>query len=149
MAGLFAKGAGLYAGDGQSPQTFTKIANVRSITGPGYNVTVVDTTTHSTVGNFREKAAVLIDAGKLTFAVNFDPSDPTLDPNQVGSALNHLQNLDEIDFQLWAPPSDTTKTRLNFRGFFTQHSLTFPVDNVWQGNVEIEIDGAITFDTHP
>lgn len=149
MAGLFAKGAGLYTGDGASPEVFTKIANVRSITGPGYNVTVVDTTTHSTVGNFREKAAVLIDAGKLTFAVNYNPADPTLDPANVLSALNHLQDLDEIHFQLWAPPSDTTNTRLNFSGFFTQHSLVFPVDNVWQGNIEVEIDGAITFDTHP
>lgn len=145
MAGLFAKGTGLYVGDAASPLSFTKIANVKSITGPGFNVTVVDTTTHSTTGNFREKAAVLVDAGKVTFAVNFDPADPTLAPST--GLMNTLQNLTEKDFQIRFPASDTGHTRANFAGFITGHSFTFPVDNVIDANIEIEIDGAITWDT--
>lgn len=145
MAGLFAKGTSLWVGDGQSPENFTKIANVKSISGPGYNVTVVDTTTHSTVGNFREKAAVLIDPGKLTFAVNFDPSDPTLAP--ATGILSTLQALGEPNMQLRFPPSDGLHTRMNFKGFFTDHPFTFPVDNVINGNITIDIDGPITFDT--
>lgn len=145
MAGLFAKGTGLYVGDGASPEVFTKIANVKPITGPGYNVTIVDTTTHSTVGNFREKAAVLVDAGKLGFRVNYDPADPTLAP--ATGLLNALQNLTEKNYQLRFPPSDTGKNRMNFKGFVSQHSFTFPVDNVIEADVAFEIDGAITFDT--
>ena len=145
MAGLFAKGTSLWVGDGLSPEGFTKIANVKSISGPGYNVTVVDTTTHSTVGNFREKAAVLIDAGKISCDVNFDPSDPTLAP--ATGILNDLQNLTERNMQLRFPPSDTLHTRMNFKGFFTDHPFTFPVDNVIDGKVTIDIDGAITIDT--
>ncbi len=145
MAGLFAKGTGLYVGDGASPENFTKVSNVKSITGPGFNVTIVDTTTHSTVGNYREKAAVLIDAGKLTFNVNFDPSDTTLAPTT--GLFDTLSNLEEKNYQLRFPPSDTLGTRMNFRAFVTGHSFTFPVDNIVDASIQMEIDGEPVWDT--
>ncbi len=145
MAGLFAKGVSLWVGNGASPEVFTKIANVKPVTGPTYNVTIVDTTTHSTVGNFREKAAVLIDAGKIGFKVNYDPSDPTLAPST--GILNTLQNLTEKNYRLQFPPSDTLHTRMNFKGFVSSHNFTFPVDNVIEADVAFDIDGPITFDT--
>lgn len=145
MAGLFAKGTGLYVGNGASPEVFTKIANVKSISGPNYSVTVVDTTTHSTVGNFREKAAVLVDAGKVSFGVNFDPSDATLAP--ATGLFNDMSNLTERHFQLRFPPSDVLNTRMNFSAFVTSHPFNFPVDNVIEGTVEFDITGEPTFDT--
>lgn len=145
MAGLFAKGTGLYVGVSGSPLSFVKIANVKSITGPGYNVTVIDTTTHSTTGNFREKAAVLVDAGKLTFMVNFDPADPTLAP--ATGLIHHLENLTEKAFQVRFPSSDSTHARMNCIGFVTDHSFTFPVDNVIDASISIDIDGSVTWDT--
>lgn len=149
MAGRFAKGTGLYVSDGvASPGTgWTKIADVKSITGPGYNVTIIDTTTHSTVGNFREKAAVLIDAGKLSFNVNFNPDDPTLAP--ATGLMAALQALEEQDFQLRLAASNPEHQMMSFSGFVTGHSFTFPVDNVQEAAVEIEIDGAVTWGTAP
>lgn len=145
MAGLFAKGTAIYKGNAASPEVFTKIANVKSINGPGFQVTVIDTTTHSTVGNFREKAAVLIDPGKLSFMVNYDPADPTLAP--ATGLFDEMQNLTESNYQLRFPPSDALNTMMTFRGFVTGHPFTFPVDNVVEGNLEITIDGAVTFGT--
>ena len=146
MAGLFAKGTAIWKGNGASPEVFTKIANVKSINGPGFQVTVIDTTTHSTVGNFREKAAVLVDAGKLSFMVNYDPADATLAP--ATGLFDEMQNLDESNYQLRFPPSDSLNTKMAFRGFVTGHPFTFPVDNVIEGNLEITIDGAVTFGTY-
>lgn len=145
MAGLFAKGTGLFVGNGASPEVFTKIANVKSISGPAYNVTVVDVTTHSTAGNFREKAAVLVDAGKVSFGVNFDPSDATLAP--ATGLFNDMSNLTERNFQLRFPPSDASKTRCNFSGFVVGHPFNFPVDNVIEGTIELDITGEPIWDT--
>lgn len=145
MAGLFAKGTGLWMGDGASPEQFTKISNVRDIKGPGFKVTVVKTTTHSTVGNFEEKAAVLVDAGGLQFAVNYDPSDTTLAP--ATGLFNDMQTLAERNYQVRFPLSDSLNTQMNFKGFVTDHPFTFPVANVIEANITIEVDGAITWDT--
>jgi len=146
MAGLFAKNTYLYKGDGASPENFVKIANVKSINGPGFKVTVIDTTTHSTLGNFREKAAVLVDPGTLTFMVNYDPNDATLAP--ATGLFNELQTLAESNYQLHFPPSDSLNTMMEFRGFVTGHPFTFPIDNVIEGNIEITIDGAVNFTTY-
>ena len=145
MAGLFAKGTRLLKGDGASPENFVAIANVKSINGPGFKVTVIDTTTHSTSGNFREKAAVLVDPGTLTFMVNYDPSDATLAPST--GLFNDMQNLTESNWQLQFPPSDSANTQMTFRGFVTGHPFTFPIDNVIEGNIEITVDGPVSFDT--
>jgi len=147
MAGIFAKGTGLYAGDGASPETFTKVANVKSIDGPDFKVKIVETTTHSTVGNFVEKAPVLVDAGQLKFSVNFDPADATLNPTTAGSVFDSMQNLASRNWQVRLSPANASNVMMSFAGFVTGHSLKFPVDNVQEAAISIDIDGAITWGT--
>lgn len=145
MAGLFAKGTSLWVGNGASPEVFTKIGKVKSVNGPGFSVTFVDTTTHDTTGNFREKAAVLCEAGDISFTVNYDPSDATLAP--ATGLYDQMQDLARKNFQLRFPASDTLNTRMNFAGYVGGHPFTFPVDNVIEANISITIDGAVTWDT--
>jgi len=147
MAGIFAKGTGLYVGDGASPEAFTKVANVKSIDGPSYKVQVVKTTTHSTVGNFEEKAAVLIDAGQLKFTANFDPDDPTLNPTTAGSLFSSMQALEAVNFQLRLSPGNPNHQMMTGRGFIVDHGFKFPVDNIQEATIAIEIDGALTWTT--
>ncbi len=146
MAGLFAKGTGLYKGNGASPEVFTKISNVKSINGPGFKVTVIDTTTHSTSGNYREKAAVLIDPGTVSFMCNYDPADATLAP--ATGLFNEMATLHKAHYELRFPPSDSLNTMMSWSGYITGHPFTFPVDNVVEGNIEMTIDGAVTFGTY-
>jgi hypothetical protein len=144
MAGLFGKGTTMWVGDG-SPVSYAQIGRLKSITGPKATVTTVDTTTHDTVGNFREFAAVLIDAGDVTFTLNYDPSIASHAPDT--GLYSYLQALEEKSFQLRFPPSDTLNTQMTFNGFITEHPFSFPVDNVIEVNITIKIDGEITFDT--
>lgn len=146
MAGLFAKGTTLWVGDASSPTSFAKIGKVKSITGPGFNVSFIDTTTHDTTGNFREQAAVLCEAGDISFAVNYDPADATLAP--ATGLFDQMQDLAEKDFQLRFPASDSTHARMNFKAFVASHPFTFPVDNVIEANITLKIDGAVTWDTY-
>jgi hypothetical protein len=145
MAGLFAKGTTLWVGTADSPSSFGQIGKVKSISGPNFSVTTIDTTTHDTVGNFREFAAVLCEAGEITFTVNYDPSDATHAP--ATGLYSYMQALTEKAFQLRFPASDALATRMNFNGFITGHPMQFPVDNVIEATITVKIDGAIEWDT--
>src|SRR5271166_2024974 len=50
----------LQLGNGQSPETFTTVANVGTITGPGLSLNVVDVTSHSTGVPWRQKIGTLL-----------------------------------------------------------------------------------------
>lgn len=149
MAGRFAKGWTIWMGDAGSPENFVKIAHIKSIDGPQANVRIVETTTHDTEGNFVEKLAVLIDAGKLSFMINWNPDLPTHDPELTGSLWNVLEGLEERYFQLRAAPSNPNAQVGSFQGFVTQHSLKLPVDNVQDASITIDIDGAVTWTSTP
>jgi len=141
MAGRFAKGTGLFVEDLAAPGNFTKIANVKGIDGPNFKVDIKDTTTHSTVGNFKEKAAVLVDAGQLKFTANFDPDDPTLDPVLATSLFGSMKSLTSRNWQLRLPPSNPNKQMMAFAGFVIDHGFKFPVADIQEAMVTIEIDG--------
>jgi len=147
MAGLAAKGTTLWVGDGASPEVFSKIGKVKSISGPSFSVDFVDTTTHDTAGNFRETAAVLCAAGDLQFTVNYDPSDATLAP--ATGLFDQMQNLERKHGQLRFPPSDTEETMMSFAYYVSGHPMSFPVDGIIEANISLKIDGAITWGTIP
>lgn len=145
--GLAAKGTTLWVANATSPYTFTKIGKVKSITGPGFSVDFVDTTTHDTVGNYHEVAAVLCSAGDIGFAVNYNPAEATHAP--ATGMFNQMQNLERRYGQLRFASSDTLKTRMNFAFYVAGHPMTFAVGQIMEANLTWKIDGAITFDTYP
>lgn len=146
MAGLAAKGTKLYVAATNSPATFQAIGKVKSISGPGFNVDFVDTTTHDTTGNFREFAAVLCSAGDIQFTVNYDPADATLAP--ATGLFDQMQDLTRMYGQLRFPSSDSTHARMNFTYYVASHPFTFNVDGVIEAQITLRIDGAVTWDTY-
>jgi len=69
-------GAALKRGDGGAPENFTQISEVQgTVKGPGISVDVKDATNQNSAQAFKEKIAGLIDAGQLTFDINWDPGD--------------------------------------------------------------------------
>lgn len=68
----------LNLGDGATPtETFTVIAELRTISGPTLKAETIDVTTHNTATPFRRFISGLVDGGEVTFDLNFIPSDPT------------------------------------------------------------------------
>jgi hypothetical protein len=143
MAGRYSKGTGLFVGDGLSPESFTKIANVKGITGPGFKVDIVDTSTHSTTGNAHEKTAVGYDAGQISCTVNFDPDDPTLDPTAASGLFQTLTSLTERNYQVRLSPANPAKQMMVWKGFVTGHGFNLPVFGVQEANVTWDIDGDV------
>ena len=139
MAIRSAKGTLIKLGDGTSPEVFTTVGQVRSISGPTTTATVQDVTTHSTAGNWMEKLAVLIDPGSLSFPINYDSADAT---HQFATGLwDLLVNLTVRGFRCVFPASIGY---LQMDGMVTGHGFDCPVDNVLQANIEVTIFGAIS-----
>lgn len=138
MAIRSAKGTLMKLGDGSSPEVFTTISQVRSISGPTTKATVQDVTTHSTAGNWMEKLATLIDPGSMSFPMNYDKLDAT---HAFTTGLwNTLISLAESNFETVFPASIGM---LAYAAYVTGHGFDLPVDNVIQANMELTINGAI------
>lgn len=134
-----AKGTLQQIGDGASPEVFGTIGQVRSLSGPTTSVTVQDITTHSTAGNWREKLAVLLDPGTISFPINFDHADAT-----HAFATGMWDDMIDLVLRNFQTVLSGTAGTLAYGAYITGHGFDLPVDNVRQVNVELTISGAIS-----
>ena len=134
-----AKGTIVKLGNGASPEIFSTIGQMRSMSGPTTTATVQDVTTHSTAGNWTEKLATLIDPGTMSFPINYDSADAT---HQFATGLWQLMiNLTQKNFQVVFPANIGY---MELAAYLTSHAFDCPVDNVLQANIELTIYGAIS-----
>ena len=67
----------LMKGDAASPEVFTKIAQVLSISGPSISRDTIDSTDADSTNDWRTFEASYIDGGEVTVEVNHDPDTAT------------------------------------------------------------------------
>ncbi len=133
-----AKGTLVKMGDGNSPEVFATIGQVKSISGPTTKADIIDVTTHSTVGFWRSKIAVLIDPGDMSFPISFDKQDAT---HAFATGLWYLfVNLIKRNFQVQFPNNNGL---MQFGAYVSNHSFNCPVDNVLDANITLSIATAI------
>lgn len=125
-------------GDSASPEVFTTLAEVRSISGPTTSVDLIDTSSLSS-GVWKRKVPGMIDAGSISFELAFIPgSEGHVD------MFNDLKARTRRNCKIVFP--EGTDTEINFAGYFIKCELDFPMDNVIVGSVEVAIDGEFTID---
>ncbi|WP_447979084.1 phage tail tube protein [Candidatus Nitrospira bockiana] len=136
---IAAYGTLLKRGDGGSPESFTTVGEVKSISGPSTEVDSIDVTTHSSAaaGAYREFIPSLIDPGTVEFDLNYVPSDVT-----IHGMRNDMVNRTKRNFQVVLPGGIQT---ISFAGYVMSFPLEFPTDDVAQASVTIKITGAVTF----
>lgn len=136
---ISAYGTLLKRGDGGSPETFTTVPEVRSISGPSMETDEADVTTHSSAafGAFREFILTLIDAGTIEFDINYVPSDSV----HAGLRSDFL-NRTKRNWQLVLPGNVQT---ISFAGYVKTIPLEFPVDGPITQKLTIRCTGAPTF----
>ena len=110
------------------------IGQVRSITGPTIKPKIVEITTHDTPGFWARKLAVLIEAGDISFEVNFDKADAT--HAFTTGMWNQMIGLVKTGLQMVFPNSAGT---LVFPGYVAQHEFNVPVDNVLACKIQMAI----------
>lgn len=97
----------LQIGDGGAPETFTTIAEVVTIGGPGITRETIDMTNHSSVNSWREKISGLLDGGDINFTINYLPVAAT-HKKSAGGILQDLVDGPQRNFQLVWPDSGAT-----------------------------------------
>jgi hypothetical protein len=136
MATLESQGATLAISVGTSPTSFTTIANVIDVSGPGGSASVIDITNLASVA--REKRMGLPDEGQVTFNVQLDPDNATHQ-----AVRDARKNRTECQFRITL--TDSTPTTLIFNGFVLNFSVSLAVDDVVKASITIEVNGAVAW----
>ncbi len=128
----------LKIGDGGGGgESFSTIAEVMDITGPGLEVATEETTNHDSSG-WREFTPTLKGAGEVTFDINYY-SATTQDQLETD-----MGNLTKRNFQLVMPlPASGTDTRA-FAAYVTAFEPSAPVEGILRASVTLQITGAVT-----
>lgn len=118
----------------------TLIAEVRSINGLSLSVKKVDVTSHSSSEPWSEAQATLLDAGDLSFEINYIPSNPT--HNNTSGLLSFLTSRATKAWTLTFP--DSGASSWGFDGFISKFEMQAPVDNVLTAKITITATGKPT-----
>lgn len=138
---IAAYGTLLKIGDAGSPETFTAIAEVTNISGPGITTDTEDVTHHESTGGFKERIPTLLDAGAVTFDVSFIPTAAT-HRDASGGLLDDQLAKTKRNFQIiW---SDSGSTTWSFAAYVTGFSPTAPVGGKLGAAVTLQVTGQPT-----
>jgi predicted secreted protein len=136
MAGDF--GFGTLLKMGSTPVT---VAQVTSVSGPGYELETVDVTAHdSSTSYYREYIAGLLDAGEVSMDLNFDPDGAT-HKNSAGGLLYTMEQRTLENWQIVYPDA----TAVAFVAFVTSFEPDAPFDDKLSASVTLKISGKPTW----
>jgi acetylornithine deacetylase/succinyl-diaminopimelate desuccinylase-like protein len=121
---------------GNSPSSFSTIANVTGFKGPGGTASVIDVSNLSSVA--KEKLMGLPDEGQFTLDLNFDPDATTHQALQSARAARTPCEF-KINF------TDVTPRTAVFAGYVLGFEINGQVDQQVKAAVTIEIDGAVAW----
>lgn len=137
---LHAIGTLLKRGDGGSPETFTTVAEVLSITGPGLTSDIIDVTNHDTSNGFREFIMGLQDGGEFQFSINYIPTNST--HNATTGLLDAFEDKERGNWKLVFP--DGATTTWTFQAVVRTVAIRAPIDGQLTADVTLKISGKPT-----
>lgn len=133
MAGIDAFSTSLQRSDGT---TFTAIANVTSISGPGLSRETLDMTAHDSPNQWREYLGGLKDGGEVSTDVNYDPAEHD-------TLLDDWSSDAPIDYQLVFP--DSAGTTWGFSAVMTGFEPSAPHDDKLAASLTWQLSGMPNF----
>lgn len=134
-SGVAGVGAAFKRGDGTSSETFTAIAEVKNITGPGMVRDFIDVTSLESTGGYREFITGFRDGGELTFSMIFTRDG-------FDDLLLDFDDDNSHNYQVVLP--DTGATTFDFAGYITGLPLTIVPDDAIIVDVTVKITGQVT-----
>jgi hypothetical protein len=124
---------------GVDGETFTMIAEVKSVRGPSLSAGTIDVTTFES-NRQREFISSLRDGGQVSFAVNYLP-------NALGTGhqaiINDQRDGNRRNFELRF--DDTRTTTLAFSGVVTGCEITAELEQAVQANITVKVSGWVTY----
>lgn len=120
---------------------FTVVPWCQSFTGPDETYDVIDVTTHSSVGGYREFITGLADGGELTCTINWHDDEAT-----HAALQDALTSRELTSFQLFWPNYDTLNLA-DFDGYVTGLTRSSPTDAQITRDLTIKITGPVDVST--
>jgi predicted secreted protein len=130
----------LKIGDGETEETFTTIAEVGDISGPGLSMDPIDVTSHSSSEGWREYIAGLLEAGEISFDINYIPTENT--HKLATGLLGDFANKTKRNFQLVFP--DAGNTTWSFAALVTGFEPQEPVGDKLAASISLKLTGKPT-----
>jgi predicted secreted protein len=129
MAGLDAFGT-ILAKESATPGTYTAIANVSGLSGPGLSRETLDVTAHDSPDAYREFLGGLRDPGEISADLNYDPA-------AHDTLIEDLDDDDPSNYRItW--PDGTTWT---FPAIMTGFEPSAPIDDKLAASVTWKVSG--------
>jgi len=135
MSGRNAFGTLFKRGDGGSPEMFTTIANVTSISGPSRSRETIDVTAHDSEDGWMEFIGGLKDGGEVSLEINYDPGEATHDLD------DDFDDVDPRNYQIVILPDTEDEYTWTFGGVLTELSDEFPYDDKMSRSMTVKISG--------
>ena len=125
-------------GDGGAPETFTKIAEVRSVKGPSQDVSIIDVSNFDSPSGYEEYAIGLKKGAALSCTANLIPQDPV-----YKSLLADYESRRIGNYQVVLP--DASLTTASFAAFVSKLDRSLDVKAAMGVTIDLQITGAITW----
>ncbi len=135
-------GAAFGIGDGASPEVFTNLAEVFSITPPSDNIDIIDVTHMTSPTRTREFISGLNDPGEASFELNFVAGGAA---DVAIRALNALTTT--TNFRITFPDGTSGSVTWIFAGFLTGYSPAIPGEDKMTSTVTIKVTSSFTTGT--
>ncbi len=131
-------------GDAASPEVFTEIGHVLSLTGPDFARTSIDVTDAQSTGLSKVFRGGLVDNGTVTLDFQFNPKNTThADTGNGLLALVDALNNSNIRITF---PNDSPRTTASFAAFvMTGPTQTGQLDGKITASVTFKISGPVTW----
>lgn len=123
---------------------FTPIPWLQSISGPDETFDIVDVTTHSSIGGYREFISGLADGGELTCTINWHPEEATHQELMAAQLAR-----EPTAFQLsWAALANYDEDNLmDFTAYVTGLTRMSPIDAQITRDLTLKITGTVEVST--
>lgn len=133
-------GTFLKIGDAGSSETFTTIAEVKNIKGPGLKLNTEDVTSHSSTNGWKEIIGTILEAGEIGFEFNWLPAHAT--QSYSAGLLKDMVNRTPRNFQLVVPAAATLTWSIT--AYVTKFEPDLKVKGAQVGSCTLEISGQPT-----
>lgn len=128
----------LKIGDGVTPtEGFADVDGVRDLNGPSQSIETIDTTHHTSPGNYREVIPSFKSAGEISFNLLYDSTDA-----EHILLRDAFKNREKTNFKVVF--TDAGDEQLAFAAYVTQFEYAAPIDDALTVAVTLTITGDIT-----
>jgi predicted secreted protein len=130
MSGLDGFGTRLARGDGAATETFTDLAGVTNIGGPGLSRETLDVTAHDSPDQYREHRGGIKSAGEVSLDVNYNPA-------QHDVFVDDLDDTEPRNYRLTFPDGTVWALSAILTGF----EPSAPFDGKLTASVSLQVSG--------